>query len=52
MRGRQILLREIGSRLDESVGIERDAPVEPLRTGNRPCHEENMSYSWVSMSPV
>ena len=31
MRGGQILLRQIRTRLDESFGIERNASLEPLR---------------------
>lgn len=44
MRGGQILLRQIGSRLDEPVGIERDAPVEPLCAGHGTGHEKDVSY--------
>src|SRR4029453_2456407 len=44
MRGPQVLLRQMGSLLDESFCIECDAPLEPLRTRNCPCHEENMPY--------
>src|SRR5437660_10015580 len=44
MRGGQILWRQIWSRLDESFSIERDAPLDPFRTGNCPCHEENVPY--------
>ena len=43
MRGGQILLRQIGSRLDEPFGIERDAPVEPLCVGNGTGHEKDVA---------
>ncbi len=44
MSAGQILLREIGSCLDETLGIKRDAPVEPLCAGNGTRHEKDVSY--------
>ena len=44
MRGGQIVLRQIGSRLDEPFGIERDAPIKPLGAGNGTGHEKDVSY--------
>src|SRR5215510_6483227 len=44
MRGGQIVQGQIRSGLDESFRIERDAPLDPLCTRNRPCHEKNVSY--------
>src|SRR5437867_12003171 len=44
MRGGQILRRKIRSRLNESFSIEGNTSLEPLRTGNCPCHEENVLY--------
>src|SRR4029077_7114420 len=34
----------IGSRLDEPVGIERDAPDKPLCVGNGTGHEKDVPY--------
>src|SRR5678815_121139 len=44
MSAGQILLREIGSCLDETLGIKRNAPMEPLCAGNGTHHEKNVSY--------
>src|SRR5437867_3276791 len=44
MSGGQILLREIGSCLDEALGIKRNAPVEPPGVGNGTHHEKDVSY--------
>ena len=42
MRGGQIVLRQIGSRLDESFGFECETATKPLCTGNRTRHDKNM----------
>lgn len=44
MSGGQILLREIGSCLDEALGIKRDTLFEPTGVGNGTHHEKDVSY--------
>src|SRR5215468_8244529 len=39
----QIILREIGSRLDKTFIIELYATIEPARAGNRSRHKKNVS---------
>lgn len=43
MSGGQILLREIGSGFNESLGIKHDALAEPLGVGNGTHHEKDVS---------
>ena len=42
LRGRQIVLRQFRSGLDEAFGIEGDAPSKPLRAGNGAGHDEDV----------
>src|SRR6267143_6957444 len=42
VRGGQILLGQVRSRLDEALSVQRDAPLEPSGVRNGPRHDENM----------
>jgi hypothetical protein len=42
MRGGQLVPREVGSRLDEPLRVEHDAPVEPARARSGACHDEDV----------
>src|SRR2546426_11544631 len=41
-RGGQILRQQVRSRLDESLGVEGEAAVQPARAGQRARHGEDM----------
>src|SRR5881409_707150 len=43
-RRREILLRQVGTGLDETPRIERDTALEPCRAGHRACHYEDVPY--------
>ena len=51
MRSSQILLRQIGSCLDEPFGIERDAPSSHCVLGIAPVMRKTCRMSWVSVLP-
>ena len=42
MRCGQIIGRQIRSRLDEPVRVQRETTIEPPRTGNGACHDEDV----------
>src|SRR5712692_2098096 len=42
MRCGQIIPRQIRSRLDEPFRVKRETTIEPPRTGNGACHDEDV----------
>src|SRR5438270_13743924 len=42
-RGDEIVVRQVGTGLDEAVVIERDAAVEPFRRRHGPGHHDGMA---------